>query len=129
MTLEERVHDVRRLLKPLPLLQGLLRVEGGAAADHQPVHHLGGGEGGHHGDPAPGGEAEHGGLGDLELGLEAEEVRCHLLDGGVGALGRVSMIPGIGNDDRPLGHVMDLLSYAGEIFFSTEQCVLYEEGL
>jgi len=129
MTLDDRVNDVSSLLRTLPSFQDIRSVEGRAGGDHETINQLGVSQRCHHGDSSSGVEAEDGGLVHLELVLEVDEVGGHLLDGGVGALGGVTMVPRVRNDDGPLGDVVDLLAKTGQVLLPPKQGVLnYQWG-
>ena len=65
---------------------------------------------------------------DIQLLLEVDQVFRHLLDGRIFTLWRVSMIPGVRDDDRPLGEVTDHSAQVGMIFFPSKQRVLNQQG-
>ena len=81
-------------------------------------------EGGHHRDPAAGVETEHRDGGQPQLVLEPQQVPGHLQHRGVVTLRRVAVVPRVGDDDGPLGHVVDLLPDVGVVLLPPEQSML-----
>ena len=56
--------------------------------------------------------------------MKVDKVRGHLFDGRVVTFRRVSVVPGIGNDDCSLGEVTDHAAEAGVVLFPPEERVL-----
>ena len=81
-------------------------------------------EGGHHRDPAASVETEHRDGGQPQLVLEPQQVPGHLQHRGVVTLRRVAVVPRVGDDDGPLGHVVDLLPDVGVVLLPPEQSML-----
>ena len=64
---------------------------------------------------------------DVQLLLKVGQVFRHLLDGRIFTLWRVSMIPGVRDDDGPLGEMTDHSTQVGMIFFPSKQRVLDQQ--